>query len=227
MSYILDALNRSNAESVQDPRALLAAQTPPSRRGPVVPVLLTALLTVNVGLGAWWLWQNQEAAPLPAPQTDPPAASPTASPPPIPTAREVQRDSPPVQSPSSAVPARAPAPRTAAVPSPEPAARPPAPTTALAPEEELITPEPARKPRPVPIGALPRGVQEQIPDLAFSSHIYAEDPALRMVNINGELYRQGDTIARGVKLLEITEEGAVLAYLHYTFEVGVLEDWTL
>ena len=71
MSYILDALNRSNAESVQDPRALLAAQTPPSRRGPVVPVLLTALLTVNVGLGAWWLWQNQEAAPLPAPQTDP------------------------------------------------------------------------------------------------------------------------------------------------------------
>ena len=231
MSYILDALNRSNAESVQDPRALLTPNAQNSPRSILVPTLLIALLGLNLALGAWWLMQGAPAATMEAAiPTAPALIGSSASERPAKQgaanvsvqariAPQERQTAPQTARPRSAE--RPPPQSDAAIATPQP------PAPALAATEELITPQRPAKPRPIPIGALPRGIQEQIPDLAFSSHIYAEDAQLRMVNINGELYRQGDTIARGVKLLEITEEGAVMSYLHYTFEVGVLEDWAL
>ena len=73
MSYILDALNRSNAESLQDPRALLASRPEPRRGLPVVPVLLGVLLLLNAGLGSWWLWQRGVADSESAGTSTPPA----------------------------------------------------------------------------------------------------------------------------------------------------------
>ena len=75
------------------------------------------------------------------------------------------------------------------------------------------------------IAALPARVQRQIPDMTFSSHIFADDPALRMVNINGRLINEGDVIAEGIKLLRITEDGVVISYRHYNIEMSVIRDW--
>lgn len=244
MSYILDALNRSNAESVQDPAALLAQPRPHPGSRRAIPVLLAMLLAVNVCLGGWWLWQQSDtrAAGSDRAQT---SASALRSPQDLPT---TPAGAEPTAIPAESTQAAAGQPRTSggndanaqprsgtqsisradgAAESTPPArlSSKPRNQVELAAGEELITP--ASTVVPVSIGALPRGIQEQIPNLTFSSHIFAEDPAVRMVNINGELYREGDTIARGVKLLKITEAGAVLSYLHYTFAVGVLEDWAL
>ena len=101
--------------------------------------------------------------------------------------------------------------------------------------EKAITPAETHKNLPVEVTApaelvsiaeLPLAVQREIPDIIFSSHIYADDSALRMVNINGQNIREGDTITDGIKLVEISEEGVVLGYRHYTFAMSIIRDWT-
>ena len=72
---------------------------------------------------------------------------------------------------------------------------------------------------PVHISELPLDIQRQIPNLTFSSHIHSSTPSLRMVGINKRTYHEGDTIAQGLTLVSITEDGVVLAYLHYKFTV--------
>ena len=91
---------------------------------------------------------------------------------------------------------------------------------------QLITPQDAFRSDPVRISELPLNVQRQIPDMVFSSHLYADEADFRMVNINGRMYRENEMVSDGVKLIEITEQGVVLTYLHYTFEVSVLQDWS-
>ena len=76
------------------------------------------------------------------------------------------------------------------------------------------------------IAELPLNVQRQIPDIVFSSHIYASDPSLRVVNINNRNFREGDYISGDIKLQGITEGGVVLSYLHYRIEMSVIRDWS-
>ena len=86
---------------------------------------------------------------------------------------------------------------------------------------ETLASQPVNK-----ITALPTNIQRQIPDLKFSSHLYADDSSFRMVNINGNMFHEGDIIAEGIQLERISEEGVVLNYLHYTFEISVIRDWS-
>ncbi|MDG2072709.1 MAG: general secretion pathway protein GspB [Pseudomonadales bacterium] len=79
---------------------------------------------------------------------------------------------------------------------------------------------------PVRLASLPVDIQRQIPDMSFSSHIYASDTTLRMVNINNREFYEGDTIAPGISLNAITEDGVVLNYKQYTFTLPVIHDWT-
>jgi general secretion pathway protein B len=80
--------------------------------------------------------------------------------------------------------------------------------------------------RTVRIAELPLNVQQQIPDITFSSHIYASDPSFRVVNINNRNIREGGYISDGIRLLGITEDGVVLSYLHYRIEMSVIRDWS-
>jgi|TARA_B100000959_G_C14849793_1_gene569665 hypothetical protein len=86
--------------------------------------------------------------------------------------------------------------------------------------------EEATPTRVVSIAELPLAVQQEIPDIIFSSHIYADDPSLRMVNINGQNVREGDTITDGIKLAEISEEGVILGYRNYAFTMSIIRDWS-
>ena len=80
---------------------------------------------------------------------------------------------------------------------------------------------------PLRISELPNDIQRKIPEMRFSSHIFAEDPTLRLVNINGKNIREGDTVADDLLLLEISEEGVVFFFQSYSFEMSVLRDWTV
>ncbi|MDK1022904.1 MAG: general secretion pathway protein GspB [Gammaproteobacteria bacterium] len=76
------------------------------------------------------------------------------------------------------------------------------------------------------INDLPLSIQRQIPDLTFSTHIYASDAAWRMVGINGKSHKQGDIVAGNLVLQEITEQGVVLGFEGYSFTISILKNWS-
>ena len=61
--------------------------------------------------------------------------------------------------------------------------------------------------------------------LDFSAHVYGEDTEFRMVNINGNMIREGEPVTAMIELIEITEDGVILQYQQYLFRVGVLNNW--
>lgn len=191
MSYILDALNKSEQERErkQPPRLTTTHQkprsTPPLWRWLVG---LLGLAILNTGLIWYWLSDPGDSAPVAAGNA-----------PAIPEEPAAKTDPPePVET---------------------PATRPEA-------EGELITPADAGTTQPVRISALPTSVQKQIPDLSFTSHIYSSEPDLRAVTINGRNVGEGASLANDLTLVEITEDGVILRYLHYTFEMSVIRDWS-
>ncbi|MBD3645958.1 MAG: general secretion pathway protein GspB [Pseudomonadales bacterium] len=200
MSYILDALNKSEQQKErQQPPRLTSIHHKPGPTGSSPWKWISVLVILGLLNGFFfWYWTRH---PEPGQATQPEAVTP----------ESVIR-----------------APERQVTEQPEPDATPDY-------EGELITPDtinqaPARRTGktvdPVSIAELPADVQRRLPDLSFSSHIYSEDPSLRVVNINGRNVREGEIFANDLELVEITEEGVVLRYLHYTFEMSVIRDWS-
>lgn len=242
MSYILDALNKSEQERKRRDAPDLATihrrpVTAPVSRS-IWPWMFGLVVLVNLGFGAYWLWHDQNGEP-------------TAS---TPNSIDSARTKGLAAQNAAATSASKPTPQPAPQPAPMPAAdtRMSNPTTEqdagvpasgssskndAPPAGVLVTPQDlARGPaRPAPadtgeapmrISELPENIQRQIPDMVFSSHIYADDPTFRMVNINGKIMHEGDMVTNGLQLVRITEDGVVLNYRQYTFEVSVLHDWS-
>ncbi|WIO73178.1 general secretion pathway protein GspB [Porticoccaceae bacterium LTM1] len=69
--------------------------------------------------------------------------------------------------------------------------------------------------------ALPFEIQQKIPEIRYSVHLYSPTPENRMVKIDGWVRKEGSTVYPEVKLLEITEKGAVFQYREYKFRVPV------
>lgn len=64
---------------------------------------------------------------------------------------------------------------------------------------------------------LPLSVRRNLPDLTLNIHVYAEEPRERFVLVNGERFRTGESLADGVRLVEIRREGAILDFRDYRF----------
>jgi len=62
------------------------------------------------------------------------------------------------------------------------------------------------------ISQLPQTTQSELPQLKIFGHVYSNSPDTRLVNINGDIYREGDTVVKNLKVVEITETGVVLNY---------------
>ncbi len=58
---------------------------------------------------------------------------------------------------------------------------------------------------------LSASLQNELPDLNISVHIYAEQPGSRMVRINNTTYRQGDRIDKNLVLETITPDGVIMS----------------
>lgn len=71
---------------------------------------------------------------------------------------------------------------------------------------------------------LPLSFQKSVPDLIFNSHIYASEPSARRVMINDNYLRRGDSFS-GLKVENITENGVVLSKHGQRFRVGTVRDW--
>jgi general secretion pathway protein B len=55
-------------------------------------------------------------------------------------------------------------------------------------------------------------IRAAVPELKFAGHTYSDDPFQRMIIVNGQILREGDTIAADTHLLEITWEGVVVDF---------------
>ncbi|TFZ00531.1 hypothetical protein EZ313_18910 [Ramlibacter henchirensis] len=230
MSYILEALRKADAqrERARVPglhaRPLSAVvEAEPERRwgGPAMAAVL-AVGMVMVGLVAWRLaggGGTPAAAPVEAvaavtpaaPAITPPVLSTPAAPPaPAEPATAIVPAAPPPL-PHSAEPerparaARAPATARQAEPVAAPEARSPAPATApgAVAAAQVPAPMPAASAVPVAAPMLANAAPPGTPQLAVSGGVYSQNPAQRMLIVNGQVFNEGSEVASGVRLEEV------------------------
>ena len=73
---------------------------------------------------------------------------------------------------------------------------------------------------------LPDPVQQAIPSLIFSFHVYSENVDRRTIIINKRRVKEGAVVSEGLTLIEITEKGVVLDWKkRYRFMIDVVENW--
>jgi len=221
MSYILDALRKSEQERREVPPLVLASAVPPAvlpspRLGLAAGFMI---LAAAAGLGTWMYLGNRPVVQATTPLAAPPATSEGTgprstdkAPPPAPElkpnpfaapTRPVVRD--------LAKEARVQPPNA---PSPAAAAPPPAPTVYA---NVAATPPPAE---PVKfLRAMPPEFQRSLPGLAVNIHIYAPREAERILYINNRQYRAGGRVNDDIVIEEIVEDGAVLSYRGQRFKL--------
>lgn len=208
MSYILDALQRADAERTRgnvptlNARPLASPAASPSlttaqRAGLAIAGLVALLLAAA---WAWWIWGSaapQQAAATVTPTVPvPPASAPVAVAFAPPAAR---LPAVPVAVPA-AVPAalpKSPVAEKTAVAKPA-QAKPPA--TGTTPTVEAPVPAVALAPL---LSELPEATRRDLPPLAISGAVYSENPAQRLLLVNGQVLNQGSEVAPDLKVVEI------------------------
>lgn len=246
MSYILDALRKSEAERRQGKAPDLGQPVQMvyrPKRKPVSAVVWVALaLLVNAGVLAWLFWpernakvltvqeapavdrEQSESVPVePAPQPEPVAETEIADPVRVSGGQDLSQ-----------------ATDTVVVAEADDDARAGESDATQQPWEAPVVIVPRRSDsEPVPHSALtervpqgrvphlvelPLSFQKSVPDLTFNSHIFASDPSASRVMINGHYLKPGDGF--GPLLVErITEDGVVLSKNGQFFRVGTVRDW--
>jgi general secretion pathway protein B len=81
-------------------------------------------------------------------------------------------------------------------------------------------------PAPLPdkiysMSELPLAIQQNLPAFSISAFLYSDDPAARMVRVNGKMMREGDNLAEGLKLDEIRQNELIFSYQNYRIRLGI------
>ena len=201
MSYILEALRRSQAERERGQVPGLHAQPVPgepdlprgARRGlPMRGLALGLVAGAAVAALAWWL-SRPATAPAPAPAAVAPAAP------------------PPAVAPEPALPVVVSAPPA---PAPVPV---PAPVVAAAPVPAAAS---AAAPLRVPtLAELSPEQRRELPPLVMGGSIWSESALSRFVIVNGQVVREGEAAAPGVTVEKIAPKSVLLKWRELRFEV--------
>lgn len=240
MSLVLEALKRQEAAGNPDAAVSLARQASLRRRHRLWASLFAVAMVTNVGVLFWafglpWLQQRQmqeSAADVPkvAQEAPAPGEAPTpgtiASQSPASEATPGQAPASPSRQASSAQPASPARPADSGRTLPETAAadRDPARAPGTATESSSPPPPPEPETKRISLESLSTAARRRFPGIAFSSHIYAEDADLRAIVANGQHLQEGDRV-RGLEIVEITENGVVLAFEGNEVEVPLVTDW--
>ena len=59
---------------------------------------------------------------------------------------------------------------------------------------------------------MPASVRAELPAMVISGSTYSDNPAYRMLIINGQVYREGEFPAAGLKLEQIRQKSALTSY---------------
>lgn len=222
MSYILDALKKSEQErarqmnqamSLQDSTSIsLAAETPFRSINRIL--LSVALVTVITGLLYGLTLLSGKSAPVPVENTPQVTALADDI---APAAETVTlRQAPPVAAVTTAVGATPVPLQQTPVSTPSPA-----PETAIDSELRETAPRAGVETRSLP----PLASLRRIPQLMITSHIYSPVPEKRTVSMNNREWNEGDLIAPGIILKEITPGGILLDVDGWPLQVGRSKGW--
>lgn len=193
MSYILDALRQAERQRQQQSPAGPLHQPKPARgRPPLWLLTTTAALLLNAALVAGYWWQQAKTSAEAVIE----AATPDAPPAPA-----------PVTSATTSTPALLPSAATTAPPSAPAIAAPSAPPSAPATAAPSAPPSAPAIAAPSATSALQRYRGE----LTIDAHVHSPQPERRFVLVAGHSYREGEFIATGVRLEEITANGIIVS----------------
>jgi general secretion pathway protein B len=97
-----------------------------------------------------------------------------------------------------------------------------APAASVIPEQKAVQAEtpPPVKDKIYHTSELPQAIQQSLPSVNVTIFMYSDDPASRMVRINGQTYREGQRISEDLTLERITQNGIILNYKNYRFQAG-------
>ncbi len=109
-------------------------------------------------------------------------------------------------------PAAQDAPALASTPEPEPE-----------PEPQAKAPASSAK-KPIKLADLSPEDRAEFPELEFSTHVFADDPALRAVVVNSRRLSEGESIGEMV-LRAVTEDGIIVDYRGQRVAVSVMDTW--
>ena len=200
MSYILDALNKSEEEKQQHqtPSLNTIHQKPDRKRsqGPSWTAILSLLILMNlVGLMIWLFFFSGSSSPPKLSRSQPDVSS-------SPVSTVSSRRSPSSDAPS--------------VTSPEP--------TSSTSDRAQISPSVSLE-KTLESATVPDLINQEINAIRFSSHIYATDADLRMVVINGQQLKENARFGSALELSQITEDGVIIRYQNHSISVSVLSQW--
>ena len=74
---------------------------------------------------------------------------------------------------------------------------------------------------------LPHNIKQHIPAMNFTGHVYSSSAIQRSLIINGSFMEEGDALSNDVTLTEITNKGAIFDYQGTLFKVNVLTGWNI
>ena len=121
-----------------------------------------------------------------------------------------QAAAPVPRQPASIEPAPIPTRRPAAAASPESATAPAAASRQPLPGQ--VQSQSEAIPSPTAYTDLSQELRSRLPQLEVSLHFYSSDPARRMVRIDGRLLHEGEAVAEGLTVHEITPEKTIIDY---------------
>lgn len=161
-----------------------------------------------------------------------PAPAPLPAVPPVGVTAPAVRPPPQVNSPATGQPYRSaaatPSNRAQAAPTPTPSPRSAAPATAPAPAP-VAAPSPSAQPAaatatpsglPPLASDLPIAVRGQLPPLTITGTVYSENPAQRLLLINGLVLSQGGTPAKDVTIDEIRAQSTIFSFRGTRFRLA-------
>lgn len=208
-------------------------------RWPLAIGLLAVLLGLAAGLG-WWLKPAPEGVrlavkPALAPMRTDPPTQPVAAPvpvlppmpTPVPTPVPKPLQTPPVAAPTvQPMPIKPRMPEASAAPIPpdpptSPAAPKAAPPAALARPVPLLPAQPpAAEARLPTLAELPDALRREVQPLSLGGLVYAEQPALRIAIVNGQVFHEGDKPLPDLLVQQIRPKSVVFGFRGQRFELA-------
>jgi general secretion pathway protein B len=211
MSFILDALKKSEQERQRQGVPSIADLPIVIHRTKTSTWLVVVVAVLGLGVIAltWTWWRTSASGPVTAVATRPTPTTSVLAPAPRPTALETQPATQAETRPETRSLASEAA-RMAASASRRTAPQSSAERLVVQAAPAVITPSPMSI-----IEARASGLA--VAELRLELLVYSPEPAQRFVFINASKYVEGDALAEGPRLIEISPEGAILSYSGQNF----------